>query len=722
MDHHRRPAVAALALLTLLAVPVLHAKPSATLTWESRSAAAQSHLTLREEGGEIVLIDDATKRVVASAPASDTTRVVVRGADGAHDDTLTVDLSHGLRLAEGIDYDGGAGGFDTLVLTGGSTAAQSIRQLSPSAGIIDVAGLTIRYDNLEPVNDTGSTTNYTFTATTGGEEINVVDGPVVGGTQTTQINSGASGTFELVNFANKTNVIVDTNGGSDLVTVNNPNPAVGLATLTVQGGALAESFRVTPSATIPYTINGGGPLPPGTGDVLIVPLAGTTGQALSIASDATGLQGQFTFTNRQPVTFSQVETINPSDLFITKNGPGTVTAGGNVVYTINVQNLGPNDAANISLSDNLAPSFTFVSIAQTAGPTFTCGVAPGATGTLTCTTPVLLNGDTATLQLTVRASSGLTAGSTVSNSANVTSGTSELAPSDNSATANATVTATADVAVTKSGPATITPSTAMTYTINVTNNGPSDAANVTLTDTLPPSTTFALMSQSGGATFTCTTPAVGATGTITCNAATLLSGATTTFTLHVTTGATLPPTMSNTATVSTTTTDPSTANDTSTATTTSTAAADLAIAKVAGAPTVSAGGTITYTITVHNNGPSTATNVAVADALPAGTTFSSASSTQGSCTGTTTVTCSVGTMTSGSTVTVTLAINAPPTGSVSNTATVSATEADPNPANNSSTAVVTITPAPPAPVPALSEWMLVLLGALLALAAATKLR
>src|SRR5205823_71211 len=81
--------------------------------------------------------------------------------------------------------------------------------------------------NLAPVNDLVAATNVTYNGTAAAEQINVVDGPVVAGTQTTQVNSGASGTFELVNFANKTNVTVAALAGVDTVTLNNANPAVG---------------------------------------------------------------------------------------------------------------------------------------------------------------------------------------------------------------------------------------------------------------------------------------------------------------------------------------------------------------------------------------------------------------------------------------------------------------------------------------------------------------
>src|SRR5262249_50140719 len=56
----------------------------------------------------------------------------------------------------------------------------------------------------------------------------------------------------------------------------------------------------------------------------------------------------------------------------------------------------------------------------------------------------------------------------------------------------------ADMAVTNSGPSSVTAGTNATYTITLTNNGPSAAQSVVLTDTLPAGSVFGSMTQTGG--------------------------------------------------------------------------------------------------------------------------------------------------------------------------------------------------------------------------------
>jgi uncharacterized repeat protein (TIGR01451 family) len=96
-------------------------------------------------------------------------------------------------------------------------------------------------------------------------------------------------------------------------------------------------------------------------------------------------------------------------------------------------------------------------------------------------------------------------------------------------------------------------------------------------------------------------------------------------------------------------------------------------------------GRLTYTIVVGNNGPDAATEVTLADPLPAGTTFVSVSTTQGSCTGGAIINCNLGTVAKGQTVTITLVVTANQAGVLTNTVTVVGKEPESNPANNRDT-------------------------------------
>ncbi len=112
--------------------------------------------------------------------------------------------------------------------------------------------------------------------------------------------------------------------------------------------------------------------------------------------------------------------------------------------------------------------------------------------------------------------------------------------------------------------------------------------------------------------------------------------------------------------------------------------ADLAVTKIATPNGVALGQTMTYSAFTTNNGPDTATGVTLSDTLPSGVSFVSVSTTQGSCSGTTSITCNLGTIPVGSSVRVDIVVTRTGT-DVANTVTVRGNEVDPNPANNTST-------------------------------------
>jgi uncharacterized repeat protein (TIGR01451 family) len=252
----------------------------------------------------------------------------------------------------------------------------------------------------------------------------------------------------------------------------------------------------------------------------------------------------------------------------------------------------------------------------------------------------------------------------------------------------------------------------LTYSLVVTNSGAAAAASVTLTDPLPPGTTFQSIAAPGG--WACTTPAVGGTGTVSCTTASLAAGASVNFSLAVLVDAALPAgTLTNTAYLSANPATPG--NNLGTVTTSVVSEADLT-ASVDPQSLYYKSGTavpIVYAIQARNDGPSAAPNATVSIALPAtllqfqavvppaGWSCSSVPAV-GSYGGT--VTCSTAAFAAGATATFSLAVNYDGTGTpgttVRSVTTLSSTATDPIRANNAISASVTVTQplaCPPTP-------------------------
>ena len=115
--------------------------------------------------------------------------------------------------------------------------------------------------------------------------------------------------------------------------------------------------------------------------------------------------------------------------------------------------------------------------------------------------------------------------------------------------------------------------------------------------------------------------------------------------------------------------------------------ADLSVTKTDAADPVPFGQNIVYTITVTNNGPSTASVVTVTDTLPLGVTFGSATPSQGTCEESPVgiVGCELGSLANGATAAISVEVMPTTTGNKTNSVTVSATEGDPDSTNNTAT-------------------------------------
>jgi uncharacterized repeat protein (TIGR01451 family) len=381
------------------------------------------------------------------------------------------------------------------------------------------------------------------------------------------------------------------------------------------------------------------------------------------------------------------------DLTITKDdGLTEVVPGQTVVYTLTITNVGDQDATGVEVTDTLPANTSFVSASDG-------GVEAG--GVVTWTIGALGAGETVYRTVTIQVDATVPAGvDEITNSANVgddeTNGL-DPTPGDNTDTDTDTLDAAPDLAVLKDDALMVVqPGDTLTYTVTISNLGDQGATGVVVTDTLPDYVSF--VSASGGG--------VEAGGVVTWSIGPLAAGESVVRTVTVGVDGSVPAgvdSITNAVVIaddSTNGADPDPANNTAVDTDTVDAVPDLTITKSNEPGPVYPGQTVTYALTITNNGDQDATGVVVADTLPAYTTFVSAS--DGGTESGGVVTWSIGALAAGETayrsVTVQVDATVPAgVGSITNTANVAddgANGTDPNPGDNTGTDTDTLDAAP----------------------------
>lgn len=516
--------------------------------------------------------------------------------------------------------------------------------------------------------------------------------------------------------------------------------SVGVAGTYILGAAVADvaisktsAAAVAPNGNITYTItvNNVGPatatgvtftdnLPSGTTFVSLQQTSGTTFTCASPAVGANGtvscslasmsignavfslvvnsqapsgtlIENQITVTStsvdgNDENNASQASTrVEASDLTLSMSAPATVARGSALSYVLTLGNAGPDAAQNVGFVESLPAGTTFASWAQNSGPTFACSYpAVGATGSVSCTAPFLLNSAAAQFTLTVTAA---TAGSATS-SATAASDTPDLSPSGSfgaaaSATTSVLTPPTIAMAFT---PAVIAPGQSSSLTITLGNPAPNAVAlnGVAVTGTLPPGLTVAAASAAvcGG------TVATNAPSVISLTSATIAAGGTCVFSVAVTATAAGVYTVTSGA--------PSSTNGGSGATASVTLAAALpvAITQTVSPASIALGATTTLTFTLTNINGVALSDLGVTDALPAGLRLSANPVAGNTCGGAVTAVAggnslvlSGVTLAGNAVCTLDIVVQGVATGYWTNTATVTAVSSG---AGNASTVAVTV--------------------------------
>jgi uncharacterized repeat protein (TIGR01451 family) len=506
----------------------------------------------------------------------------------------------------------------------------------------------------------------------------------VGGIYTLKLSSsdGAlTGTDTVVLTVNKSPVV---NAGPDQ-TITLP----GAATLS---GSATDDGIPNPPGTLSYTWTKS--TGPGTVTFADTHAASTTA-AFSVAGTYTlqlsASDGVFSSSDKLIVIVNP----NPSpDLKVTvTDGKTTIVAGTQNTYTIIITNAGPVAVTGASVIDTFPSFFTSVTFTATQSGGAAGYVASGV-GNINDTVD-MPSGSKITYTAKGKVSSSAT-GTTLSNAATVSApaGVTDPNLANNTATDADTINVSGDLQITVTDGKTVAPlGSKDTYTIVVKNNGPSDVVGATIQDNFPGSFTAVTFTatQAGGASGFTTSGSGNINDTVT-----LPSGSSITSKATGTINPSASGSMSDTATVSVPAgvTDPNAANNTATDTDTLAAQADLKVTITDGKGAATAGTKDTYTITVSNPGPSTATGAVVGDTFPSTFTAVTFTATQsGGASGFTTsgsgnISDTV-TLPGASSITykATGTISSSASGSISDTATVSvpAGFTDPNAANNTAT-------------------------------------
>jgi len=348
------------------------------------------------------------------------------------------------------------------------------------------------------------------------------------------------------------------------------SPAGTVVTLTTDNGSTFDDvFNGTvwnddadPDTQVPYTANNNLVIEHTYANLTLAsplvpeePLAAFTGEdpngtwTLTVSDDTNLDGGSINSWSLDIQTFTCAGAAQ-ADLSITKtDGVASATPGGTTTYTITAANAGPSAANPATVTDTFPAACTSVSYTSTATGGATGNTAAGS-GNINDTALNLPSGSTVTYTAICSISAAATG--SLTNTATISSAVVDPVPANNSATDTDTLVPSTDLSLTKTltTVGTIHVGDNVTYALTVTNNGPSNATGVTVTDTLPAGLTY--VSNDCGASFvnptlTWNVGALAATASATCNLTATVNQAGTIVNVASATGAETDPTPANNA-------------------------------------------------------------------------------------------------------------------------------------------------------------------------------
>jgi uncharacterized repeat protein (TIGR01451 family) len=355
--------------------------------------------------------------------------------------------------------------------------------------------------------------------------------------------------------------------------------------------------------------------------------------------------------------------------------PEPVLVGGLLTYTISITNAGPSSAKNVTASQVLPSGVIYVSsVASQGGTSFGGGI-------VTCNLGQMNAGAVATATVVVQT----TGAGTISSSVNVTSEQPDFNQVNNSAVVISRVQPpTADLSLgLASNPDAISVGDVITYTLSVTNLGPSSVFPVIVTNWYPEGLLVTGQSVSQGTVLSSTG------GTLVLGFGSLTNGGRATASISAV--ATAEGNFQVLAAIAPPLLDPIPLNNIASITTPVGPAADLVIRVTDTPDPVVIGTSLTYRIVVTNQGPSVSTAASLNFTLPLSAVVTSNVTSQGTLTVSNNVVLGkLGTIQSRGSVTIVIAVTPTVQGPLAATASIAGAQPDPNLSNNAVTATTQV--------------------------------
>ena len=457
--------------------------------------ASNDNLTVTRSGSNII-ISDSTRKLSGgpgvttlsqnsvSVPISSIAgKLIVNTQLG--NDNLNINFTGGNPIPSGgISYNGGTGGNDSLVLTGGATTTITHAPMTKNDGSITLAGAiagTITYAGLEPITDNVSAVNRIFDFTGAAESITVTDTGGADGVST--ISSTLSESIAFTNPSASLEIKTTTTAGGDAILLTSFDAAYRAATtlttkstdnitvnsaLTLGSATSTGNFTITAANAVTLGANISTDAGTNAGSISIAGPV-TLGANLALDTDATGTDGAIAFTSGINATATDAQSLS------------MIAGGGNInVTTIGgstrPSGLTVSSANNFTTTGGVTVGAGGVNVAATGTASFGGNLQSVGAGTITV--------NAATISIT-----GTTTTSGAGNVSLTHTGVSSLVVPGNivlgasaTLTVNGTTAATTGsiagvisgggtTAVTKTGPGTLTLSGVNTYAGNTLVSG-----------------------------------------------------------------------------------------------------------------------------------------------------------------------------------------------------------------------------------------------------------